>query len=91
MLVGRYGRNTLDYSQLVAKLERHIQYYLGRYNAGPDRLRVLLSTEDMKTIWDSTKWVGSVSLDRPTLRPRILGVLAYEVPDINTTVVLCDV
>lgn len=91
MLVGRYGRNTLDYSQLVARLERHIQYYLERYNAGPDRLRVLVSPEDMKTIWDNTKWIGSVSLDNFTLRPRILGVLAYEVPDIKTTVVLCDV
>ena len=80
-----------NYNHLVARLERHIQYYLGRYNAEPDRLRVLVSPEDMKTIWDNTKWVGSVSLDQRTLRPRILGVLAYEVPDVKTTVVLCDV
>lgn len=91
MLVGRYGRNTLDSNQLLIKIRLQIEHYVGKYNVRDQNLRVLVNSKDMHTIISSTDWVGAISLDHQTLRPRIFGVLTCEVADLPTSVVLCDV
>jgi len=91
MLVGNYGRNTLDYNAILNRLQRQIDYYRYRYNAREEQLRILIHTRDMEVLKAQMKWVGIVSVDHATLRPRILGVLAYELNDVSTAVVYCDV
>lgn len=91
MLVGKYGRNTLDFNTILNRLQRQIEYYQYKYNAREEQLRILIHTRDVEVLKAQMKWVGVVSVDHATLRPRILGVLAYELNDVDTTVVLCDV
>lgn len=81
----------MDYNEILNRLQRQIDYYRYKYNAREEQLRILIHIDDMHVLKDQVKWYGTVSIDHATLRPRILGVLAYELNDVSTAVVLCDV
>ena len=90
MLVGRYGRNTLDYNRILDNIREQISHYVTHYNVSEQDLRVLINPKDMQLLLDGMSWCTDY-LNKVHLKPRLYGSLVYEVEGIQTTVVLCDV